>query len=634
MVRLMASVFALAVMAVGTISIASAQFIPPGAGPVPVPGPMPPPPLTIVANDPAWGPICAGIPEVGFGRAPCPTVQRELDLRQRMGPIFAQLPQAGFDPAQGPLCLGPLGPGPCMQIARWIALQQFAQQQLPPIQQIGIVPGVGPICAGPLGPGPCDAVRAYIAQASMGGLPNGFNFQQVQWTGAGPGAIGPMCTGPFGPAPCALVGQAGLDAINRTTIPTGNALGLPLNGSPARLGSECAKRSGMDIGAFVGCTGQQIILPESQQAILDCAVSSATTEDFGKCAAAQTGITLSDSQRLLASCAMKANGDPSDFASCAGGEYASDNLGPVETAVLACASTPDVTTDSFTRCAAPQFVRGQERAVVECAVGSANARSFVDCAAPNLSTSMSNDQRILVKCAAGADGKEDAFLTCAGSAYAGRALGDNERAVLGCAANASDDEGAFAGCAAQKLLSGKLTREQQVAVKCAVESGGDPGVFGGCAAANMFSLQLNAEQQIAVQCVVGTGGAPPAAAGCMASRLTLRELGKCLDKGVGGQGCFGDSNDLVGKNGFVRKTLGQVANGADSLVRSVDRIWGGDNSFVRNPGQIFGGPNSFVRNPDQIFGGQNSVFHNPAQLVPQPVQLGSVGGKRICLPWC
>jgi hypothetical protein len=31
------------------------------------------------------------------------------------------------------------------------------------------------------------------------------------------------------------------------------------------------------------------------------------------------------------------------------------------------------------------------------------------------------------------------------------------------------------------------------------------------------------------------------------------------------------------------------------------------------------------------------VFNNPSQLLPQappPVQVGTIGGKRICLPWC
>ncbi|MGF9763994.1 hypothetical protein AAII07_53680 [Microvirga sp. 0TCS3.31] len=150
----------------------------------------------------------------------------------------------------------------------------------------------------------------------------------------------------------------------------------------------------------------------------------------------------------------------------------------------------------------------------------------------------------------------------------------------------------------------------------------------------MFNLQLNPEQQIAVQCVVSTGGTPPAAAGCIASRLTARELTKCLTDGIGGRGCFGDTNDLVGRDGWLRRNLGQIAGGPNSIINNPGQIWGGDNSFVRNPSQIWGGDNSFVRNPSQLWGGNNSIFNNPGQLAPKPLQLGSIGGKRICLPWC
>jgi len=131
------------------------------------------------------------------------------------------------------------------------------------------------------------------------------------------------------------------------------------------------------------------------------------------------------------------------------------------------------------------------------------------------------------------------------------------------------------------------------------------------------------------------GRAAYAAAGCIATRLTGRELMKCFTDGVGGsRGCFGDNNDLFGRNGWTARTIGQLAGGPNSVIRNPGQIWGGDNSFLRNPGQIWGGSNSFVRNPSQFWGGNNSIFNNPSQLAPKPVTLGSIGGKRICLPWC
>jgi hypothetical protein len=624
-IRLMGLVAGLCAL-IGTGSAAGAQVFPG----------MPPQPLMQISVDPSWGPICAGIPEPGFGAAPCEMVQKELDVRARMGPILGQLQQIGFQPPFGPICNGPLGPGPCLQVARWISMQQVAQQQLPPLIPIGNIPGVGPVCAGPLGPGPCEAVRMYLAQTAIGGTPNAFDLRQVQTAGTMGGSFGPTCNGPFGPVPCALVGQFGLDRIGAGMIPPQSSFGLPSITDPTRLAGECARRSGLDLGAFVGCTGQRVILPARQQAILDCAVSSPTAQTFGGCAAQASGIRLSEDQQVLANCAMRAKGQAAEFVGCAGGAFANRALDAREKAVLACAASPGQTAASFVACATPRFLEGEQRAVFDCAVSASDVTSFATCAAPNASIKMSDDQRILARCAMSSRGNETDFATCAGSSFLQRGMGEKERAVLACAASSQGDGGTFAGCAAQTLLPANLSREQQIAVQCAVESGGDPASFGGCAAANMFSLQLNPEQQIAVQCVVGTGGAPPAAAGCIASRLTLRELTKCLSDGIGGKGCFGDSNDLVGKDGFMGRTLGQIAGGPHSLINNPGQIWGGDNSFVRNPGQIFGGPNSFVRNPGQIFGGSNSVFNNPGQLLPKPkpVQLGSIGGKRICLPWC
>ena len=442
--------------------------------------------------------------------------------------------------------------------------------------------------------------------------------------------------GRFGQMPCALIGQLGLDAIGAGPIPSQSSFGLPAMSNADQLAAECASQTGLDLAAFAGCTGQQVILPERQQALLDCAVSGSTTQEFAECAARESGIRLSDDQRVLADCAMRSQGEASAFTDCAGTAFVNRALTEDEKAVLACAASPGVTSKSFVACAASRFLPGQQKAVLDCAISSPDAASFAECAAPNAGIKMSDDQRILARCALSSNGDAEAFASCAGPAFLQQNLGPNQQAVLACAANAGGSSANFAACAANKVLGGNLSREQQVALRCAAESGGDIGAFGGCAAASMFNMQLNPEQQIAVQCLVGTGGTPPAAAGCMASRLTLRELTKCLTDGVGGKGCFGDSNDLVGRDGFVRRTLQQIAGGPNSVFNHPDQIWGGDNSFVRNPDQIFGGSNSFLRNPDQIFGGSNSIFNNPGQLLPEPkpIQVGSIGGKRICLPWC
>jgi hypothetical protein len=579
---------------------------------------VPPPPQ--IGVDPVFGPMCAGPLRPG----PCQDVHRFLLVQHVADGI--QLQQIGFHPKDGPLCAGPMGPGPCREIQVLYAVLQLAkqQEQLPTWRTEGI-------CLGPLGPGPCDAVRAYImrAQSAIGQVPLSFSARQPQLLPLPGPNLEPVCAGPFGPAPCALIAQVGLDMMGGNLPPPGS-FNLPPDVTDARkLAQECAKRVGLDVASFASCAGQKVVLPPGQQALLDCAVTSSTTPAFAACAAQELGYSLSTDQQKVAGCAIKARGGEADFKTCLGGAFLSKVLSADEQAILKCA-TNSIDAVAFGDCAADRFLSRTHKAMLDCAVSASDVTSFAACEALHSGLKMSEDQRILANCAMKVKGDKDSFATCAGAAFLGRKLGPNEQKVLDCAA--SGDASKFAGCSATAVFGDKLSKEQQVAVQCAAQSQGDPSGFATCAGVNMFNMQLNAEQQIAVQCVVSTGGQPQAAAGCIGSRLTARELSKCLSHGIGGEdGCFGDNNDLVGKNGWVGRTFGQIPG-----VINPAQIWGGDNSFVRNPGQIWGGSNSFLRNPSQIWGGPNSVFNNPGQLLPQPkpVQIGTIGGKRICLPWC
>jgi hypothetical protein len=588
---------------------------------------LPPPPMPQqIGNHPVFGPLCAG----PLGPGPCLDVQRFLWIQQIANGIPVQ--QIAYDPQAGPICAGPLGPGPCRQVQVFLATQQLAVQQVP----LAAVGQTG-MCMGPLGPGPCDVVRAYIMriQSGMGHLPQGVDLQRPQLlTQLTPNGE-PMCAGPFGPGPCSLLAQGGLDMM-RGNIASPGSFGIPSNiANVQKMAQECAKRTGLDVASFAGCTGQRAVLPAKQQAVLDCAVTSTSSQAFGACAAPKLGISLSKEQRKLAGCAIKSDGDVDGFKTCLGATVVDRALSADERAVLSCAANPEPV--AFGKCAALRLVSHEQKAVLACATSTGGVADFASCAAPYSGIKMSDDQRVLAKCAMKSHGDEEDFVACAGTALLANSLGPNEKKVLGCAASANGDSARFAGCSANALLGNKLSKEQQVAVQCAAQSQGDATGFATCAGANMFNLQLNPEQQIAVQCVVSTGGQPYAAAGCMASRRTAPVLTKFHAKRVGGEnGCFGDNNDLVGKNGWVGRTLGQVAGGPNSVIKNPNQIWGGDNSFVRNPGQIWGGSNSFVRNPSQVWGGPNSVFNNPGQLLPQPrpVQIGTVAGKRICLPWC
>ena len=271
-----------------------------------------------------------------------------------------------------------------------------------------------------------------------------------------------------------------------------------------------------------------------------------------------------------------------------------------------------------------------QQEILDCATGSRDQMAFAQCAAQASGIRLTRDESTLAKCAWSSDGNEDAFTTCAAS-IVGTNLTPEQQQVVKCAAD-NNDVSSFATCSAESLIGPHLSRDQRIAVECAADSGADVEQFAVCAGTKYLNigLNLNPEQQIAVECVVTTGGQPYAAAGCIATALTARELEKCFTEGIGGHGCFGDTNDLVGRRGFVMRTLDQIAGGSNSVVRNPQQILGGPNSVFNNPGQLTGGPNSIINRP---LGGSNSVFNNPAQLtggsnsmINNPGQI--LGGKN------
>ena len=72
-------------------------------------------------------------------------------------------------------------------------------------------------------------------------------------------------------------------------------------------------------------------------------------------------------------------------------------------------------------------------------------------------------------------------------------------------------------------------------------------------------LGLTTEQEIDLQCVAQTGGQPWAADGCAVLAPHLERVVQVL-AGIGGDGCFGDSNDLVGKDGWTARTLRNIGS--------------------------------------------------------------------------
>ncbi|MGO7153214.1 hypothetical protein AB9E18_10200 [Rhizobium leguminosarum] len=501
---------------------------------------------------------------------------------------------------------------------------------MPEVSQIGDDPNVGPICMGPLGPGPCGAVRAYLARLAAPSPSVVGDFGDVTVAASDVPGVEAMCSGPTGQQPCSLLQQSVVDSGRPPSIGMlPNAQDLPLED----LAKQCAQRAGLDVVNFASCTGREMILTERQKEIVDCASTSDDKVAFGSCAAKSMGFSLNDRQQKLLDCAHENSADMDDFQSCAGTAV----LGSRASGTLKCYKDANGDGEAFAACAGGKLLgdalTSDQKEAIACVARSSDASDLALCAVDQ--SGLSDDEQAVVKCAVQSEGTASDFMGCAGTDVVEKYIGRDASAVLRCGVDSGDAED-FATCAATDILGRNATPEQKVALKCAAESGGDIEQMGVCAGANMLNmkLDLNPEQQIAVQCLVSSGGQPYAAAGCMATRLTARELTKCFTDGVGGRGCFGDSNDLVGKNGWVAQRLKDLAGGPNSVINNPDQIWGGNNSFVRNPGQIWGGDNSFVRNPGQIWGGPNSVFNNPGQLAPQPIQIGKIGNTRICLPWC
>ncbi|MGV7219393.1 hypothetical protein [Bradyrhizobium sp. UFLA05-112] len=270
-------------------------------------------PLQHIRVDTIFGPI-----QEPLGEGRCQDVRRFLLIERVASQI--QVQQVAFHPSLGPICDGPLGQAPCQVIRRYLAMQQLAARQYP-FQQIGALPNGAPLCMGPLGPGVCDAIRNYLMQQNQGGPGlKSIDPARPQLVNTGT-TVQPMCNGPHGTTPCYLVPQMSLERLSGQ-VPSPGAFGVASGGDPQRTADECARRDGPDVSQFAGRADQQVILPQSQQGLLDSAVSNRDGSSFASCAALHLGIQLSDNQRILAQCAMRSNGDRAAFLGCAGGNFA------------------------------------------------------------------------------------------------------------------------------------------------------------------------------------------------------------------------------------------------------------------------------------------------------------------------
>jgi hypothetical protein len=216
---------------------------------------------------------------------------------------------------------------------------------------------------------------------------------------------------------------------------------------------------------------------------------------------------------------------------------------------------------------------------------------------------MSDVQRQVAQCVPQSPSPGN-FIFCA----AQRPLSLEEQRLAYCAFQSAGNFGAAASCAGFQFLN----PNQQRLVACVASNGTNYVGAALCAGGR----NLTPEQAIIANCTLQTAGQPFPFAACVAGPETAAELQKCVASGIGENGCFGNNNNIV-KARTAWKGLPD-----------------GPNSVLNNPRQLTGGQNSTINSAGQVLGGNNSVFNNPSQLLPPPPEVGSLGGHRICLPWC
>lgn len=116
-------------------------------------------------------------------------------------------------------------------------------------------------------------------------------------------------------------------------------------------------------------------------------------------------------------------------------------------------------------------------------------------------------------------------------------------------------------------------------------------------------LGMNHEHQVGAECV-SQFGVSKAGAACVAGRLTMEELNKCFDQGVGGRGCFGDNNTLrkmVQDNFEAAKREKTVA---DQAIRATTGISVKDIKKYGPMGGPTSTPNKLCNAVAKVFGGK------------------------------
>src|SRR5579871_294918 len=177
-----------------------------------------------------------------------------------------------YDPARGPICAGPLGPGPCALVAQWIANHQPA-------------PHFGPLGAAPAVPLP----------QSNGSIPV-------------PSEMSPLTV----------------------TLPTNSVTGA------LQCAQMTGQNQQVNVNTFLACTRGALVLNQDSMTLVNCAEqANGNASTLATCAGQGIiGSRLTQDQTKVVGCASRHSDDEDDFASCVAQGLLGDQLNSRQRAIL------------------------------------------------------------------------------------------------------------------------------------------------------------------------------------------------------------------------------------------------------------------------------------------------------------
>jgi hypothetical protein len=271
----------------------------------------------------------------------------------------------------------------------------------------------------------------------------------------------------------------------------------------------------------------------------------------------------------------------------------------------------------------------------ECTKDSAgDKKTFFKCVA---SRSLGEKEKEAFECSNNGGSKDEIALCLLASRFKG-ADRDNLKKVQACYAQYGSNWNAYPACLATSSVDPKVMN----AIQCAKQNfrpGQDPNYwsFGACVLgpSAFASFNPNAESQIVIDCAMKTKGNPEAFVMCSGGRLLANELEKCVTKGFGDDGCFGDGNSLSKLYDEVGNNL-KTAFGDNSVAFHAWQIA----RTTSDPKQMIEAVNNISREVDRLGNNLSDATKKAlgdagdalAQIVPQ-VKVGKPKGKIFGNKW-